>query len=100
MLPFSSSSQYKKQLIMIRRMAIGILAMLSIGLSSRAQTGGALNFSNGDYAELGSPFNGLAFGTGPFTLETWFKTGMTEGTILSKRSICNVSVLEFENIKW
>lgn len=73
----------------VKRCVLALFILCSI--SSNAQTGGALNFTNGDYVELGSQFNSLTFGTGPFTLETWFKTSMTEGTILSKRSICNVS---------
>jgi hypothetical protein len=59
--------------------------------TGRAQTGGALHFTNGDYIQLNAAFNTLAFSVTDFTVETWFKTSMSEGTLLSKRSICNVS---------
>ncbi len=75
-----------------------ILALFLLSTtSSRAQTGGALNFTNGDYVELPSSFNAVTNGTSDFTLETWFKTSMTEGTLMSKRSVCNVAA--FWNIR-
>jgi len=68
-----------------------LFSALCAGQRSHAQTGGALNFTNGDYVQLGTSFNSLIFGISDFTVETWFKTSMTDGTLISKRSICNVS---------
>ena len=76
----------------IRRLFfISILAILCWIKPTYAQTGGALNFTNGDYVDLGPTFNAFNFNNSEFTIETWFKTSMSNGTIISKRSVCNVS---------
>ncbi|MBL7772499.1 MAG: hypothetical protein JNM95_06555 [Chitinophagaceae bacterium] len=72
-----------------------ILLLCSSSNFLQAQTGGALNFTNGDYVDLGGSQGN--FGNGDFTIETWFKTSMADGTIMGKRSICNVSA--FWNIR-
>lgn len=70
---------------------LSVLAIFSWLKSTQAQTGGALNFTNGDYVDLGPSFNAFNFNNSEFTIETWFKTSMSNGTIISKRSLCNVS---------
>ena len=70
---------------------ISILAVACWIKPAYAQTGGALNFTNGDYVDLGPSFNAFNFNNSEFTIETWFKTSMSNGTIISKRSVCNVS---------
>lgn len=72
-----------------------LLILLSASMGLRAQTGGALNFTDGDYVNLGTSIGN--FGLGDFTIETWFKTSMSNGTLIGKRATCNVS--PFWNIR-
>ena len=89
--PSKSNLQLSFKFLKTRLLIIMLFSALCAGQRSHAQTGGALNFTNGDYVQLGTSFNSLIFGISDFTVETWFKTSMTDGTLISKRSICNVS---------